>query len=110
MTLLLALLLDALLGEPRALWDRWPHPAVLMGRAVSWADRRFNDRTRPAGVLALAILLAGFVVTTVVETRASRAGLMPAGYIGLRWVLTSGAVLCLGCVLLARLVGAEIVI
>ena len=61
MTLLLALLLDAALGEPRALWDRWPHPAVLMGRAVAWADRRLNDDTRLAGVLALALLLAGAV-------------------------------------------------
>lgn len=37
-----ALLLDAALGEPRALWDRWPHPAVLMGRAVAAADHRLN--------------------------------------------------------------------
>jgi adenosylcobinamide-phosphate synthase len=60
-TLVLALLLDALLGEPRAIWDRWPHPAVLMGRAVDWADRTFNDRTRLKGVLALALLLAGAI-------------------------------------------------
>ncbi|MFT7057659.1 MAG: adenosylcobinamide-phosphate synthase, partial [Pseudorhodobacter sp.] len=25
----LALVLDAALGEPKWLWDRWPHPAVL---------------------------------------------------------------------------------
>ena len=61
MTLVLALLLDALLGEPRALWDRWPHPAVLMGRAVGWADRTLNDRTRARGVLALAILLGAAI-------------------------------------------------
>lgn len=42
-TLLLpAMLLDAALGEPRWLWDRYPHPAVLMGRIIGWADRRFN--------------------------------------------------------------------
>jgi adenosylcobinamide-phosphate synthase len=61
-SLLLALLLDAAFGEPRALWDRWPHPAVLMGRAVAWADRTLNDRTRAAGVLALLLLLAGAIV------------------------------------------------
>ncbi|WP_037280398.1 adenosylcobinamide-phosphate synthase CbiB [Rubellimicrobium mesophilum] len=61
MSLVLALLLDAILGEPRALWDRWPHPAVLMGRAVAWADRTFNDRTRLKGVLALALLLLGAI-------------------------------------------------
>ncbi|HSF65449.1 MAG TPA: adenosylcobinamide-phosphate synthase, partial [Paracoccaceae bacterium] len=37
-----AMLLDAALGEPKWLWDRWPHPAVLMGRAVGWADDRLN--------------------------------------------------------------------
>lgn len=42
MTLVLAMLLDAALGEPRWLWDRLPHPAVLMGRAVGWCDRVFN--------------------------------------------------------------------
>ncbi len=42
-TLLLpAMLLDAALGEPKWLWSRAPHPAVLMGRAVDWADSAFN--------------------------------------------------------------------
>ena len=31
-----ALLLDAALGEPKWLWSRAPHPAVLMGRAVGF--------------------------------------------------------------------------
>ncbi|MEJ6396926.1 adenosylcobinamide-phosphate synthase CbiB [Yoonia sp. 208BN28-4] len=42
MTLLLALLLDAIAGEPRWLWQRFPHPAVLMGRCVGWIDDTFN--------------------------------------------------------------------
>lgn len=62
MTLLLALLLDALFGEPRALWDRFPHPAVLMGRAVALTDTRLNDRTRLMGVVALLILLVGAIL------------------------------------------------
>ena len=37
-----ALLLDAALGEPRLIWDRLPHPAVLMGRLVGALDARFN--------------------------------------------------------------------
>lgn len=41
--LLIALLLDAIIGEPKALWDRLPHPAVLMGRLVDWGDRRLNQ-------------------------------------------------------------------
>jgi adenosylcobinamide-phosphate synthase len=48
------MILDAAFGEPKWLWDRWPHPAVLMGRLIGWADRRFNDDTRRAGVLVLA--------------------------------------------------------
>ncbi|SEN49019.1 adenosylcobinamide-phosphate synthase CbiB [Palleronia pelagia] len=60
MTLFAALLLDALLGEPRWLWDRAPHPAVLMGRAVGWSDRRFNrPPARAMGVLCVAGLVIG---------------------------------------------------
>ena len=60
--------------------------------------------------IGLAVLLSGFVGTIIFEARASRADLMPAGYIGLRWALTAGVVLCLSCVLVARLLGAEVVI
>ena len=42
MTLFLAMVLDAVLGEPKWAWDRAPHPAVLMGRAIGWADTTFN--------------------------------------------------------------------
>ena len=56
MTLVLAMLLDAAMGEPRWLWDRVPHPAVLMGRAVGWCDQAFNrgDARRLRGVLVIA--------------------------------------------------------
>lgn len=37
-----ALLLDAALGEPKLIWDRFPHPAVLMGRAITFAEARMN--------------------------------------------------------------------
>jgi adenosylcobinamide-phosphate synthase len=59
--LILAMLLDAALGEPRWLWDRLPHPAVLMGRAVGALDRRLNKgRARILkGLLTLAILILG---------------------------------------------------
>jgi len=53
-----ALLLDAALGEPKWLWNRFPHPAVLMGRAIGWADRRFNHGThkRLKGTATMAAL------------------------------------------------------
>ncbi|WP_428928785.1 adenosylcobinamide-phosphate synthase CbiB [Marinibacterium sp. SX1] len=59
--LILAMALDAALGEPRWLWSRLPHPAELMGRAVGWLDQRLNrgPGLRLRGLLALAILMAG---------------------------------------------------
>jgi len=70
--LLIALLLDAAFGEPRWLWSRLPHPAVLMGRAVAWLDLRHNhgeDRFK-AGLLgfaflAISALLIGWVLATL---------------------------------------------
>lgn len=61
-TLLLpALLLDAALGEPKWLWDRFPHPAVLMGRAVGLADNLLNrgPSQRQKGIAAMVILGLG---------------------------------------------------
>lgn len=56
-----ALLLDAAFGEPRWLWSRLPHPAVLMGRAIDALDRRFNtgDNRRLRGIAATAALVCG---------------------------------------------------
>jgi adenosylcobinamide-phosphate synthase len=52
--------LDAALGEPKWLWSRLPHPAVLMGRAVDFCDRRFNhgDARRLKGIATAVALLA----------------------------------------------------
>lgn len=62
--LVLALLLDALLGEPEWLWRRFPHPAVLMGRAVGWCDRRFNKGRHRflRGTLCMAALITAALV------------------------------------------------
>ncbi|KMW60554.1 Adenosylcobinamide-phosphate synthase [Candidatus Rhodobacter oscarellae] len=69
MTLAIAMILDAILGEPRWLWDRLPHPAVLMGRLVGRLDDRFNagSRRRLKGALSLvgmcvAALAVGWLV------------------------------------------------
>ncbi|WP_275394287.1 adenosylcobinamide-phosphate synthase CbiB [Aliiroseovarius sp. Z3] len=53
--LALALLLDALFGEPEWLWKHVPHPAVLMGRAIGWLDETFNkgDKQMAHGALGL---------------------------------------------------------
>lgn len=65
MILILAMALDALFGEPKAVWDRLPHPAVLMGRLVGWCDRRFNRGAalRAKGVMVAAgLLLTGLIL------------------------------------------------
>ena len=60
----LAMLLDALFGEPDWLWRRLPHPAVLMGKLIGWGDRRFNDggSRRAKGVALLLALMSGAAV------------------------------------------------
>lgn len=59
--LLIALLLDGLFGEPKFLWSRMPHPAVLMGRAVGWMDARFNTgaQQKRNGIFVLIALCFG---------------------------------------------------
>ena len=65
-----ALMLDWLFGEPEMLWRRAPHPVVLFGRAIGFAEqlgnRRkvFNGQTRRkagTGAMLVLVLVAGFV-------------------------------------------------
>lgn len=82
MPLLLALVLDAALGEPRVLWSRLPHPAVLIGRVVGWCDRRFNRGTarRVRGIAVMAGLsLGGIGLGTVLAGLPGGAALEVAG-------------------------------
>ncbi len=72
MTLFLGMLIDAILGEPRWLWSRVPHPAVLMGNLIGWCDRQFNhaENRRLKGSLVMACLgagalLLGWIITSV---------------------------------------------
>ncbi|WP_299146946.1 adenosylcobinamide-phosphate synthase CbiB [uncultured Tateyamaria sp.] len=56
-----ALCLDAVLGEPRSLWARVPHPAIIMGRAVGALDAGLNtgEHRKTKGILAVALLVLG---------------------------------------------------
>ncbi|KAB2714692.1 cobalamin biosynthesis protein [Brucella intermedia] len=47
----LALLLDRVVGDPPQLWQRMPHPVVLFGKAISWGEKRWNNRNLAASVL-----------------------------------------------------------
>jgi adenosylcobinamide-phosphate synthase len=93
-----ALILDALAGEPEALWRRVPHPVAAMGRLIGWLDRRLNigPHRRRGGVLAVATLCAVSV---------GAAALVQALPLG--WVLTTlGAAVLLAQRSLAEHAGA----
>lgn len=62
--LILALLLDAVLGEPRWLWSRIPHPAALMGRAVATLEAALNHGNRRRnGILTVLVLVVASGLT-----------------------------------------------
>src|SRR5262249_20229986 len=62
--LLLALLIDAAVGDPEWLYRAIPHPAVLAGRTVEWLDQGLNNLAdSPAwqrfwGIVAIVFLCA----------------------------------------------------
>jgi adenosylcobinamide-phosphate synthase len=66
--LLLALILDAALGDPDWLYRAVPHPVVLFGRAIDWLDRRLNRESdgaavrRALGMVAMTALIAASVL------------------------------------------------
>ncbi|WP_333712671.1 adenosylcobinamide-phosphate synthase CbiB [Yoonia sp.] len=72
MSLVLGMILDAVFGEPRWIWSRLPHPAVLMGRTVGWCDRQFNtgEQRQRNGLLVMVglgtgALMLGWLITLV---------------------------------------------
>lgn len=62
--LAIAMVADAVLGEPDAIWKRLPHPAVLMGRLIAALDTRLNHGSarRAMGVATVAVLVTGGTV------------------------------------------------
>ncbi len=69
MTLILALILDAILGEPKQIWDRIPHPAILMGRLIDRADIAFNNgrHKRLKGTALIAALsIAAYLIGKII--------------------------------------------
>jgi len=81
--LLLALVLDRLVGDPPWLWSRLPHPVVVFGAAITFFDRRLNRRTlgrdarRLAGIVTIFVLLtASLVVGALLHALLGRLGLI----------------------------------
>jgi adenosylcobinamide-phosphate synthase len=64
MIVVLAIALDALIGDPDWLWRRLPHPVALMGSAINLLDHAVNreqwsaTRRKAAGCLATGVLVA----------------------------------------------------
>jgi adenosylcobinamide-phosphate synthase len=68
MILALGMILDAYLGEPKWLWSRIPHPAILMGRAIGYLDARYNtssDKSGPQKRRDGALAIAGLVLAMI---------------------------------------------
>ena len=85
-TLLLALVLDALVGDPPWLWARVPHPVVLLGRSIKALEVRLHrpglppEALRRRGAL-LALLVVGAAFGTGLLLHLLLAEL-PFGWIG----------------------------
>ncbi len=65
-----ALLLDAIFGEPRWLWQRVPHPAVLMGKLIGRADRDYNtgiNRKAKGVIVVIALVLAAWILGAILN-------------------------------------------
>jgi adenosylcobinamide-phosphate synthase len=74
LSLLVALGIDAWTGDPVALYRKVPHPVVVVGKVIAWADRRFNResdaprRRRTSGImLAVTLVVAALLVGWLVQ-------------------------------------------
>ncbi len=67
--LCLALVFDAMIGDPPALWNRLPHPVVLFGKLIDWGEALWNRAEtgdaarRRGGVLLVTVLLIAAALT-----------------------------------------------
>jgi adenosylcobinamide-phosphate synthase len=73
--LLLALALDAALGDPPWLYGTVPHPVAMIGRLVAFGDRRLNDERAGEGARAL----SGALLTSTVVLLSATLGWVLAG-------------------------------
>ena len=84
--LLLALILDAFIGDPDWLWRRVPHPVVAFGKMIECVDKRLNDNADARmlerrgfvaiiGLVAL-VVIAGMAVSMVLDELGMFGGLL----------------------------------
>jgi adenosylcobinamide-phosphate synthase len=69
--LLIALLIDAIIGDPDWLWSKLPHPAALMGMGVGALDTAFNNgpqrRLKGALTFAVLVLATNMIALTILK-------------------------------------------
>ena len=75
---------------------------------IGWAGLLVTFAGLPK--VGLLVLLAGFVAVTITEARGAQAGLVPNGYMLLRWILSVIVILCLVSVCLVLTLGGRIVL
>ena len=75
---------------------------------IGWAGLLLAIALPPE--VGLAVLIFGFIATLAVEVRAGRLGLVPAGYLWLRWALSIVVVAVLVTVLVIRLLGGHVLL
>ena len=91
-------------GDGRALRQRLGLGVV--PSLIGWAGIFASVIADPA--LSLAILIAGFIAVVITEWRAHRRGLVPGGYMVMRWVISVIVVALLTTVMVLRLFGARV--
>ncbi len=68
LVLIVALAIDAVLGDPPAVYRIAPHPVAVLGRFIGWLDARWNNPAlggaarRRRGVLAVLLVVGGVAV------------------------------------------------
>jgi adenosylcobinamide-phosphate synthase len=93
LSLLVALGIDAWIGDPVALYRKVPHPIVILGKVIAWADRHCNResdaprRRRNAGTafivaLVSAALLIGWLIQALLLS-------LPFGWLMLALVMSA---------------------
>jgi hypothetical protein len=93
------------LPEPSGRGERERLGLGVLPSLVGWVGLLLGIAGIPEG--GIAILLAGFLGITVVEARATRLGLMPTGYMTLRYGLSATVLLVLAVVLVLRLFSVQ---
>ncbi len=75
---------------------------------IGWAAILASLVSEPA--LGLAILVAGFIATIVIEWRGHRLGLVPGGYMLMRWGISVVVIALLVAVLVVRVIGGRVIL